>query len=421
MEEKMIIPTDPMKEQIRCLVANVYDLQKMRISAGNRIVSSFYLSHGIDPKVKLENNDEDSQKMLQKLKKEYKNITEGAVAQGCTTNKMIKNLTESKDKDMKLTYIRNDMDYRLISSYMLLISSEDEAIKVLDKYVKQHPMWNAFFEGVKGCGTLMSAVCIAYLDPYKARHVSSFFKYCGLDTVQDRDENGNILFRSVDDPTKLLREKKFYISLDGDILDVNSAKITDEFDDMGNPLFKTSTGVLCTEKVVTQKVSKIIDGEEVEVEETVFVDTKTGEDFVGTVFISEHGRRMGDTEMFEYTTKDGKKALKRGITYNPVLKTKLMGVLTGCLMKAKDPIYTEIYYDYRARLDKNKRYTEASNGHKNLMAQRYMVKQFLRNLWTTWRELEGLPVDNPYEVEKLGNKPHKYNEYQCEVAKKYMN
>jgi hypothetical protein len=37
---------------------------------------------------------------------------------------------------------------------------------------------------------------------------------------------------------------------------------------------------------------------------------------------------------------------------------------------------------------------------------RYMVKQFLQELWAKWRELEGLPVTVPYSVEKLGNRPH---------------
>ena len=42
--------------------------------------------------------------------------------------------------------------------------------------------------------------------------------------------------------------------------------------------------------------------------------------------------------------------------------------------------------------------------------------QFLRDLWVTWRTVENLPVDEPYEVAKLGNAPHKYNEYQVKMA-----
>ena len=51
------------------------------------------------------------------------------------------------------------------------------------------------------------------------------------------------------------------------------------------------------------------------------------------------------------------------------------------------------------------------------MAKRYMIKQFLRNLWVTWRSLEGLEINEPFEVAKLGQKPHKYNEYQYNMAK----
>ena len=40
------------------------------------------------------------------------------------------------------------------------------------------------------------------------------------------------------------------------------------------------------------------------------------------------------------------------------------------------------------------------------MATRYAVKMFLRDLWVAWRQLEGLPVSEPYEVAFLGRRPH---------------
>ena len=110
---------------------------------------------------------------------------------------------------------------------------------------------------------------------------------------------------------------------------------------------------------------------------------------------------MGDTEMVPYYVigadgekvlaldEDGKPKLKRSITYNPKLKTKLMGVLTGCLLKAKDPVYSSIYYDQRIRLDNSTYHKNKSAAQKNMMAQRYMIKEFLRDMWKTWRELEG--------------------------------
>ena len=124
-----------------------------------------------------------------------------------------------------------------------------------------------------------------------------------------------------------------------------------------------------------------------------------------------------DTDQMELARDEkGELLMKTGITYNPKLKTKLMGVLTGCLLKAKDPVYSTIYYDQRQRLDNSEYHKNKSGAQKNMMAQRYMVKEFLRAMWITWRKLEGLEVDEPYEVAKLGHKPHKYNKYQCDVA-----
>jgi hypothetical protein len=37
-----------------------------------------------------------------------------------------------------------------------------------------------------------------------------------------------------------------------------------------------------------------------------------------------------------------------------------------------------------------------SDGHRHNAARRYMVKQFMQELWTTWRTIEGLPVTESY-------------------------
>lgn len=411
VETKEVVKDD-CKEQIRCLLSNVYDLQKLRISAGNRLVMSFYIQMGVKPSESPDNAEKDERKMIDKLKTDYKRITDGLSSENSTIKRVIKELSSEENG---LQIVRNEVDYKLIESYMLLLEAEETQTKVLDKYVKGHPLWDTFFSKIKGCGTLMSACCIAYLDPYKARHVSSFFKYCGLDTVQDTDKEGNPLFLTKEDSQvtrRKVRAKYGYLDSCGNQSFVTGLTSTNDFDAEGNELFKDTDGNLYTKFIV----EKIVDG----VNTQVYEDIETGEEYVGDVTTSCHGRRMGDTEMFEYIDKDGNTQLKRGITYNPVLKTKLMGVLTGCLLKAKDPTYAPIYYDYRNRLDNDKYKKDYTAGRKNMMAQRYMIKQFVRNLWTTWRDIEGLPVDNPYEVEKLGNKPHKYNEYQVETARKYV-
>lgn len=403
---------DVLKQQIRCLIANVYDLQKLRISAGNRLVQSFYLQLGVAPSTSPDDVDKEEKKMIDRLKAEYKRITDAVAENNKSIKSNIKALRESDEEGKRLTLIRNDQDFKLVESYTYLLKAEEESTKSLDKYVKQHKLWDAFFADIKGCGTLMSAVCIAYLDPYVAKYPSSFFRYCGMDTVQDEDKDGNKLYlekvEGVVTGVKV-REAYGYYNSEGQYF--GKVQMTDNLSDEGNILFKGEDGGLYEQRQLT----KVVDGQEM----LIYEEVESGKEYVGDVVVSQHGRKMGDTEMVEYVDAEGNRKLKRSITYNPFVKTKLMGVLTGCLIKAKDPVYSKIYYDYKARLDNSPRYEGYTPAHRNMMAQRYMIKQFLRNLHTEWRHLEGLPIYEPYEVEKLGNKPHHLNERQHKLAQDY--
>lgn len=366
------ISADATKEQIRTLVSGIYDLQKLRISMGNRLVQLFYRQHGVIPSMSPENADKEDKKVIDKLKAEYKRISDGVALNNKTVKSTIKELSNCKNREDNIEFITNTTEYSMVQSYMDMLNAEESSVKALDAIVKTHPMWDAFFKNVKGCGTLMSAVCIAYFDPYKANHVSSFFRYAGLDVVQNVDESGRPLFIAVDDKDKKLVYAEF------------------------------------SEENI----------------EPVYKYTDTNEVYTGEVVMSTHGRRKGDVEMMPYFVvnekgekvmaldENGKPKLKRGITYNPKLKTKLMGVLAGCLLKAglrkgeAETEWAQIYVNQRQRLDNSAFHSGKSSAQKNQMAQRYMIKEFIRQMWRTWRELEGLEVDEPYEVAVLGHRPH---------------
>ena len=343
--EEPRIGTDLQKEKIRNLVKGVYDLQKLRIATGNRVVQSFNIQMGQAPSTKQDDMEEEAQSLIKTLREEYRRITD-AYLEGSFTYKeksgrdtvektievkknskidnVIKQLTSNEEAG--ITLIRSKVDYELMGTYVDLLETEERMLKIITKEVEAHPLWDKFFKDVKGCGPLMSAVCISYFDVHKARHASSFWKYAGLDTVAVVDEEGN------------------------------------------------------------------------EVRE---------------------GRSRKHTEMVDYTDKDGNIKQKRGLTYNPELKTKLIGVLGTSFLRAgsKDNKYENIYRDYKNRLENRVDAQDLTKAHKNNMAVRYMVKQFVRDLWVTWRALEGYEVSEPYEVAFLKRKPHKYNEYHDRVAK----
>lgn len=127
--------------------------------------------------------------------------------------------------------------------------------------------------------------------------------------------------------------------------------------------------------------------------------------------------------------------------WNPFLKAKMVFVLGGCFLKANSP-WREFYDNYKTRkqnqlvdecmlcaglgallgtepADPKKEGTKTcynckgkcsgvpwgrGDAHRHQSAIRYMVKMFLLKLWTHWRELEGLPVTEPYAEAKLGRR-----------------
>ena len=81
----------------------------------------------------------------------------------------------------------------------------------------------------------------------------------------------------------------------------------------------------------------------------------------------------------EYVNKDGELATRKSITFNPFLKTKLIGVLGPSFLKSKSP-YSDIFYNYRNRLENHPVHKEKTAGHRKNMAIRYMIKMFFKGL-----------------------------------------
>lgn len=103
-----------------------------------------------------------------------------------------------------------------------------------------------------------------------------------------------------------------------------------------------------------------------------------------------------------YIDKKGNEKERLSITFNPFLKSKLLGVLGPSFLKTQNVPYSDIYYAYKNRLLHHEKYKDVSLGHRHNMAIRYMIKMFIKDLYLNWRELEGLPISKPYAEAKLG-------------------
>jgi len=280
-----------MKRNLKAMVRGCYDIQKIRIQMGNRIVANFRSKLGLKPSEREKDNKE-ANKLLKKIRKDYKLITDGIV--GLPTRKKFK----------KEGVISDYAELVLVHSYHFCIQQENELFKLLDKLLWDFPIWNEYLFNVLGVGPAMGGVIISELDIEKAMYPSSLWKYVGIDVADDGKGRS--------------RRKEH--------------------------LIKT-----------------------------------------------------------KYTNKDGEEAVKNGITFNPFLKTKLVGVLGPSFLRCgvKSP-YAQIYYDYKNRLENSEAHKEKTKLHRHNMANRYMIKRFLVDLYKKWREFEGLPVADEYSKAKLG-------------------
>ena len=290
--------TQTKQSDLKTLVRGAYDLQKLRIQMGNRIVGNFKVKLGQVPGEKEEDTlDAEGAKILDNLRRDYKKITDGM--------KDIPPQSRFKAEGVISTYA----ELVLLDQYVKLESSEARNFRQLEGVLREFPIYVSFLKGVTGVGPAMAGVILSEIDIHKAQYPSSLWAYAGLDVA------GNGAGRS---------KKKEHL---------------------------------------------------VEV---------------------------------EYINKEGEKATRVGITFNPFLKTKLVGVLASSFLKQSPAKceYRLIYDNYKHRLESHPDHVEKTKGHRHNMAMRYTIKRFLVDLYKEWRTLEGLAVAPEYSEGKLG-KIHK--------------
>ncbi len=322
-ESVPLIPSNPFDESVpgassnpkrgsvfsisKALIRTLYDMQHERIQTGNRICAEIKARLGQQPGKSEEELEKEAKDFLDRARAEYQRITDAFVLN--QAHKYLKVDFENRE-------IITDAGMLIfVELYEEQLAHEEKMAKVIAKLVQQHPLWDAFLDGVRGCGPLMSAVILSEFNIHKAERISQFWAYAGLDVASDGRGRGRYTEHLVD---------------------------------------------------VT------------------------------------------------YTDKGGKEATRKGITFNPFLKTKLVGVLATCFLKqpAEECKYRKVYDDYKHRLENHPAHQDKSKGHRHNMAMRYMIKIFLQDLWLAWRELEGLPVTPTYQEAVLGHKHHDPEETQ---------
>lgn len=319
------------RQQIRAMVRGAYDVQKLRIQMGLRIVGNFKAKLGQKPGERETELSGEAKKLLAELRQAHTKIS------------------DAMPRDVKPAEFEGDelistyTELILVDQYIRLEQAERKHFKQLEIVLGEVRIYTEFLRDVNGIGPAMAGVIVSEFDIYKARYVSSLWAYAGLDVGPDG-----------------------------------------------------------------------------------------------------RGRSRRKEHLVErtYIDKEGIEKRRVGITFNPFLKTKLIGVLGSSFLRATrwvactdaeaaempEPLvrgepsayeriradckYSRFYYEHKHRLESHAKFGVTHDKEKigdsivrpkwrHDKAVRIMVKEFLRDLYNVWRALEGLEVAPPYSKAKL--------------------
>lgn len=124
---------------LRALTQRAYDLQKVRISIGNRLCQAYYQAKGVQPGEKPEEVMADKH-LLDAIRSDYKRLTDGLVR------------LPRKGAFEPTQYLSSYSLLVMARSYEETLKAEETAFKALEGQVLDTPIWAGFLAGVKGCG-----------------------------------------------------------------------------------------------------------------------------------------------------------------------------------------------------------------------------------------------------------------------------
>lgn len=388
---------------LKALFHGFKDLQQLRIQHGNRLCANFYSRLGVEPGTSPDKLMGKNASIIVKLKKDFAKITEGVTTRRANLLKVMQKVGTE--------LINNEIDLSLTRSYIDFLNMEKATVKDIKSELQKFDLWNLYLANVKGIGPSIAGGIISYLDIYKARYVSSFWKYCGLDAMpftEEPDKEYRLILEEAWPVKGGTRNADRYFIYEGEekIQSIHVFEFT---------FRKGSKEVICASEggYESFQVGDVICPLNGKRENAQRIVKKTDEPKPKGVFGEGRGRKKHHLVQREYTDKEGRVAKKDGLSFNPRAKTLFVGIMPDVLLK-QNQHYNGIYWNKKnyyisdpRRLDPETKQHLLQDGHITMMARRYMAKIFLQNLWIAWKQIEKLPMERgPYHIEKLGLSDH---------------
>ena len=164
-------------ELITSVVRGVYDLQMLRMQMGARLAANFgakLKEHGL---IKDDTDlEEEQEKILDRVREDYRLLTSG-IARNRTL--------PEREGFVGTPLISNFSELTIVHQFIELEKQEAKQFRLLGDLLEDVPIYTDYLKHQKGVGPAMGGVLVTCLDPYKARHVSAFWKYAGLDVAAD--------------------------------------------------------------------------------------------------------------------------------------------------------------------------------------------------------------------------------------------
>jgi hypothetical protein len=418
------------KNELRTLVRSVYQMQKLRIQIGNRLVGNFKAKLGAEQGVKEDDMEKKIKVLLNTLRAEYKTLSEG-----------VKKVTEKTlflDDGILSTYA----EYCLAKQYSQILEVEETSFKHIGKVLKQFPIWNKYLSDVKGIGPALAGILISEIDIEKATYSSSLWKYAGLDVGWDNrgrskrkehlveveyiDSSGKKKTRLSTTFNNTLKPKLIQVLGSSLLKQGEKSQYSTMYYDYKNRLENeyphkdsfVALDVVEYKKKLGEIPSKLINKQIVSdtyqrCSEHLTNNEKTPDDTEVKLLVK---KILGKYEIFERIDAEGvivgpfksiedlEDAVKGKGGVLRLIKEKV--VFNPDVEENDSPIQIEEEFD---NSPDNKGRTVyklfnlgKSKKHRHAMAVRYIVKRFLVDFYVAYRTLEGLPVAEEYAKVKLG-------------------
>jgi hypothetical protein len=412
------------RNKFRQLVRGTYDIQDERISVGNRLSTNYMVKSGLRKGQSIqefeivdgfESKEEiKAKQLLIAMRNEYKHLADGIVL----SQAKIRNMDFPKDG-----IISDSIDFVLVEVYSTLIVQEERNFKFIEHCLEDFPIYTEFLKKIRGIGPAMAGSIISEIDFTKARYPTSLYRLAGYDVVVKKDyqnistitqqyitEREALIHNSTHElELTAIAQADAFLSLYMAFLDDigkadNIASATEKLMEIWTPGQPTTAFDFKAMSCLSPKLAW-----EMEAAGLASTPYQNLIDIAAQLetCLTVEGRSKKKDHLIKvnYLDKKGKTQEKDSITFKPWLKKQLYVTATS-LLKAKNQMYSPIYYNYKNRIENSPKWANSSKAHRHAAAMRYMIKMFLYDLYTVGRHLEGLKVELPYEVAKLGYHAH---------------